>query len=243
MLSPLLGNVYLHYVLDLWFEREVKPRLQGKAHLMRYADDFVIAIRTAGRRGAGDGGAAQADGEYGLTLHPDKTRLLPFRRPPRSQGAGRAGHLRLSWLHALLAANSSGSMGRWLARRGSARLHGRFRSVYDWCRRHRHEPVKVQHAALVRRIRGHFNYFGVNGNVRSLSSRDYSSGGNAGGRAATGAVFPIVPVPVPVPVPGPVPGFSDWGPRNGRLRAGLRPSGGGIEGEGNVGDSAEGLRR
>ena len=74
-------------------------------------------------------------------------------------------------------------------------------------------------------------------------SRDYSSGGNAGGRAATGAVFPIVPVPVPVPVPGPVPGFSDWGPRNGRLRAGLRPSGGGIEGEGNVGDSAEGLRR
>ena len=74
------------------------------------------------------------------------------------------------------------------------------------------------------------------------TSRDYSSG-NAGGRAATGAVFRIVPVPVPVPVPGPVPGFSDWGPRNGRLRAGLRPSGGGIEGEGNVGDSAEGLRR
>src|SRR5438309_4126464 len=82
VISPLLANIYLHYVLDVWFERDVKRRLQGRAFLVRYADDFVMGF------------ACEADarrvldvlpkrfGKYGLTLHPDKTRLVPFQRPP-----------------------------------------------------------------------------------------------------------------------------------------------------------------
>ncbi|TKC88252.1 group II intron reverse transcriptase/maturase, partial [Polyangium fumosum] len=85
VLSPLLGNIYLHYVLDLWFEREVKPRLRGRALLVRYADDFVIGLEREedARRVMAVLGKRLA--RYGLTLHPDKTRLLDFRRPPREQ--------------------------------------------------------------------------------------------------------------------------------------------------------------
>jgi RNA-directed DNA polymerase len=81
VLSPLLGNVTLHYALDLWFETEVKPRLRGRATLIRYADDFVIGFEHEedARRVLAVLGKRLA--RFGLTLHPDKTRLLPFRRP------------------------------------------------------------------------------------------------------------------------------------------------------------------
>ncbi|MGH7429557.1 MAG: reverse transcriptase domain-containing protein, partial [Candidatus Methylomirabilaceae bacterium] len=88
-LSPLLGNVYLHYVLDGWFEREVKPRLRGEATLIRYADDFVIGFEhldDAKRVEAVLGKRLEC---YGLTLHPDKTRLIAFARPSASQRGGK----------------------------------------------------------------------------------------------------------------------------------------------------------
>ena len=89
VLSPLLGNVYLHYVLDLWFEREVKPRLRGEAHLVRYADDFVITFERQNDAERVMDVLGKRMGRFGLTLHPDKTRLLPFRRPPAGQTGGK----------------------------------------------------------------------------------------------------------------------------------------------------------
>ncbi len=168
VLSPLLGNVYLHYVLDLWFEQEVKPRLRGRATLIRYCDDFVIGFEQE------DDARRVMDllGKrlecFGLTLHPDKTRLLPFRRPPAGQKSGQ-GSATFDFLGFTLywARNRKGRWGM-LCKTRSASLRRIIRSVYDWCRRYRHLPVKVQHAALTRRIRGHFNYFGVSGNFRSL---------------------------------------------------------------------------
>ena len=88
-LSPLLGNIYLHYVLDLWFEREVKPRLTGKTTLVRYADDLVIAFERQDDAERVMEVLGKRMGRFGLTLHPDKTRLLPFRRPPAGQGGGK----------------------------------------------------------------------------------------------------------------------------------------------------------
>ncbi len=83
VVSPLLANVYLHYVLDVWFEREVKPRLRGRAFLVRYADDFVMgfACEEDARRVLEV--LPKRFGKYGLALHPDKTRLVPFQRPPQ----------------------------------------------------------------------------------------------------------------------------------------------------------------
>src|SRR5437588_9562804 len=89
VISPLAANIYLHYVLDRWFEREVKPRLQGRACLIRYADDFVIGFERredAERVMAVLGKRMQ---RYGLSLHPDKTRLLPFGQPAKQQQNGR----------------------------------------------------------------------------------------------------------------------------------------------------------
>ena len=89
VLSPMLGNVYLHYVLDLWFEHEVKPRLRGEAHLVRYADDFVMTFERQDDAERVMDVLGKRMGRFGLTLHPDKTRLLPFRRPPAWQTGGK----------------------------------------------------------------------------------------------------------------------------------------------------------
>jgi RNA-directed DNA polymerase len=169
VLSPLLGNVYLHHVLDLWFEREVLPRLQGKAHLVRYADDFVIAFEREDDAKRVMGVLGQRFERYGLTLHPGKTRLVPFERPPkdsRGKGPGTFDFLgfTVAW--------QKGRRGWWrpsfTTRKAS--LSRASVALADWCRRHRHLPVKQQHAALTRKLIGHFNYFGVNGNIERLSA-------------------------------------------------------------------------
>ncbi len=168
VLSPLLGNVYLHYVLDQWFVREVKPRLRGEACLVRYADDFAIAFELREDAERVMDVLAKRMGRYGLTLHPEKTRLLPFQRPPRSQNGGK-GPASFDFLGFTLHYERARS-GCWamVCKTRSARLRKSIQAIAEWCRRHRHLPVKTQHEALTRRIRGHFNYFGVSGNARSL---------------------------------------------------------------------------
>jgi group II intron reverse transcriptase/maturase len=168
VLSPMLGNVYLHYALDVWFEHEVKPRLRGEAHLVRYADDFVMTFERQDDAKRVMDVLGKRMGRFGLTLHPDKTRLLPFRRPPAEQVDGK-GPATFDFLGFTLYWQRARS-GRWemMCKTRSARLRRAVQAVADWCRRHRHLPVKEQHAALTRRIQGHFNYFGVNGNLRSL---------------------------------------------------------------------------
>ena len=169
VLSPLLGNIYLHYVLDHWFETVVKPRLKGKASLVRYCDDFVIGFELEGDARRVMEVLPKRMGKYGLSLHPDKTRLLDFRRPPKGQGSRRGeaatfGFLGFTFYWA------RARTGRWGMRckTRSASLRRAVASIYDWCRRHRHLPLQVQRQALARRVRGHYNYFGVSGNFRSL---------------------------------------------------------------------------
>jgi RNA-directed DNA polymerase len=80
-LSPLLGNVYLHHVLDLWLEQEVRPRLRGRMRLIRYADDFVIGFELEGDARRVMNVLGRRFERFGLKLHPNKTRLFPFARP------------------------------------------------------------------------------------------------------------------------------------------------------------------
>jgi len=168
VLSPLLGNIYLHYVLDRWFATEVKPRLRGKTTLLRYCDDFIIGFEREEDARRVRVVLEKRLKRFGLTLHPDKTRLLPFWRPPTTQQSGqgpatfdfvgftfywrrtRTGHWRMG------------------CKTRRASLRRAKQALYDWCRRHRHQSVEAQHAALSRRLRGHFNYFGVNGNFQRL---------------------------------------------------------------------------
>jgi RNA-directed DNA polymerase len=168
VLSPLLGNIYLHYVLDLWFEREVKPRLRGRSTLIRYADDFIITFeREEDARRVLEVLGKRLE-KYGLSLHPDKTRLLPFRRPPDGQQSGK-GPSTFDFLGFTFHWGRS-RKGRWIMKCKTKRtsLRRTLTSIYAWCRRHRHLPIETQHAALCRRVQGHFNYFAVSGNFRSL---------------------------------------------------------------------------
>ncbi len=167
-LSPTLGNIYLHHVLDKWLVGVVRPRLKGRAAFIRYADDVVLCFekrsdaervrRVVGKRLA----------RFGLALNPDKTRLLDFRCPPEEQKGGK-GRGTFDFLGFTVYWRRS-RKGNWYValKTRRARIRRAKKALDDWCRRHRHWPVKDQHEALVRRIRGHINYFGVRGNVWNL---------------------------------------------------------------------------
>jgi len=168
VLSPLLGNIYLHHVMDQWWAKEVQPRLRGKARLIRYADDFVIGFERKDEAELVLRVLHKRMAKFGLTLHPEKTRLLPFGRPPSTQKGGK-GPSTFDFLGFTFMWKRS-RKGSWMLgmKTRTARLQRAIQRVADWCRRHRHKPVKEQHAELVRKIAGHFAYFGVNGNTRSL---------------------------------------------------------------------------
>ena len=167
-LSPLLGNAYLHYVLDLWFTEEVRPRLKGKAVLVRYADDGVLGFERQDDAQRVMAVLGKRLERFGLTLHPEKTRLLDFRRPLRSRGEGRSpttfDFLGFCWYWRR---TREGSW-RVACKTRRARLARAIKAVHTWCQENRHLPVRQQHAALSRRVQGHLNYFGVNGNMASL---------------------------------------------------------------------------
>jgi group II intron reverse transcriptase/maturase len=168
-ISPMLGNIYLHHVLDVWLDREVKPRLRGKVCLVRYADDLVIGFERREEAEMVMGMLRQRMAEYGLRLHPEKTRLVPFERPPsRSEGGKGPGTFDFLGFTLFWQKTRKGHWGQNFRTR-KARLQKAVAAIADFCRRHRHEPVKEQHASLCRRIHGHINYFGVNGNLASLA--------------------------------------------------------------------------
>ncbi len=170
VLSPLLANIYLHEVLDEWFVREVRPRLKGRAELVRYADDFVFVFAWKEDAERVLDVLPKRFGKYGLTLHPAKTRLVPFRRPDRVKGGDGEGSGTFDLLgfthHWALSRN-----GKWVVKRRTAkdRLSRTLRRIGEWCRRHRHADVEAQRRALARKLDGHYAYFGITSNYASLA--------------------------------------------------------------------------
>ena len=173
VISPLLANVFLHYVLDVWFRQEVQPRLQGQAHLIRYADDFVILFAREEDARRVMEVLPKRFGKYGLTLHPEKTRLIPFRQPPPTAGGRGRNRDNGPGTFDLLGFTHSWGRSRrgfWVVQRQTAspRLSRSVRSIAQWCRWNRHRPVREQHAALSQKVRGHYAYYGITGNGRAL---------------------------------------------------------------------------
>jgi RNA-directed DNA polymerase len=168
VISPLLANIYLHEVMDTWFARDVKPRLQGEAFMVRYADDAVLVFVNEDDARRVMEVLPKRFGKYGLTLHPEKTRLVDFRGPRGRNGPPGPGFdmLGFTWVWA----RSETKPDRSVIRRTTSK--GRFtralKRITGWCRTQRHRPVTEQHAMLVRKLRGHYAYFGITGNGRTL---------------------------------------------------------------------------
>jgi len=173
VISPLLANIYLHEVLDVWFESEVKPRLGSEAFLIRYADDFVVLFASEMDARRVLDVLPKRFGKYGLTLHPDKTRLIEFRRPPKQRPPGGDREVLpesfdlLGFTHYWARSRN----GNWVVklRTASDRFGRALKRIAQWCRRHRHEPTREQWQALMQKLKGHYAYFGVTGNCGALA--------------------------------------------------------------------------
>jgi len=170
VVSPILSNVYLHEVLDQWFECQVKPRLKGQAFLVRYADDFVMVFEREEDARRVQEVLPKRFGKYGLRLHPDKTRLLRFEPPTRPPEPLTQRGRSFDLLGMTLYWNRS-RRDRWVVTQKTSkdRLRRGLRRIGLWCKDHRHDPVEEQRSALSRKLQGHYAYYGVTGNARALA--------------------------------------------------------------------------
>ena len=170
-ISVLLSNLYLHYALDLWFERVVKPRLQGEAYLVRYIDDFVVCFQHRADALRVQEALAKRLERFSLTLEPSKTKLASFGRFAQ-RNSGRQGRKRPETIYFLgftlyCTRNQKGNF-RVGLRTEKSRLQRSLTRMQDLMRRMRHLPVKEQVINLNRVLRGHYGYYGVAGNFRAL---------------------------------------------------------------------------
>lgn len=168
VVSPLLANIYLHESIDEWFHRDVLPRLKGRAGLVRYADDLILVFSREDDARRVLNVLPKRVGKYGLSLHPDKTRLVDYRRRDRGNPAGPETFDFLGFTHYWGVSRN----GRWLVKQRTARdrLSRALHRVRQWCRANRHEPLRAQQQALAQKLRGHYGYFGISSNYPALDS-------------------------------------------------------------------------
>ena len=171
VISPLLANIYLHYVLDEWFEAVVKPRLKGEAYEIRYADDFILCFQYMEDAERVRDVLTKRFAKYGLKLHPDKTRLMAFGRQALAQSEKPGGQKPttfdfLGFTH--ICKRSRKGKFTVHVRTMRKRLRLSLLNVTAWCEKHRHDPVDKQQQALNRKLQGHYQYYGRSSNLRSL---------------------------------------------------------------------------
>jgi group II intron reverse transcriptase/maturase len=171
VISPMLSNVFLHFVLDEWFAQQVQPRLRGTSTLARYCDDFVMlfACREDAERVHAVLGKRLE--RFGLALHPDKTQLIDFRPPAERAGVERTLPTTFAFLGFLHAWGKTrrGQVTMW-QRTAKDRLARTLKAFNRRCRLMRHWPLAEQHRRLCRMLQGHYAYFGISGNSKRLSA-------------------------------------------------------------------------
>jgi group II intron reverse transcriptase/maturase len=167
VISPILSNIFLHHVLDDWYVKQVQPRLNGKCFLIRFADDFIMGFQLESDAKRLMQILPKRFGRYKLELHPEKTRLIHFGKPPRSgKPNGTFDFLGFTYYW------GKSLKGNWVIKKQTARKRrNRFtRMLWAWCKENRHETIEEQHATLSSKLRGFYQYFGVRGNYKALET-------------------------------------------------------------------------
>lgn len=168
VISPLLSNIFLHDVLDVWFDRYARPLIDGRAKLVRFADDFVILCEHKADAERFHKGIYPRFEKFGLTLHPEKTKLVPFKRPPSGGPNDTESWDFLGFTHYW----SHSRKGYWVIfqKTMASRLSRGLTAIAAWCRDNRHMPVKIQHQILSRKLQGHCAFYGITGNSAALQA-------------------------------------------------------------------------
>lgn len=169
LISPMLSNIYLHYVLDQWFMEQIKPRLYGEAALVRFADDFVILFKHQEDAQRVYNVLSKRFSKFGLAIHPEKTKLIEFKpavTKTKAHAVDRFDFLGFTHYWSLSRKDN------WIVKRKTAkdRLRRAIKSIDTWCRENRHRKIREQYKELSAKLRGHFSYFGITGNSRRLGT-------------------------------------------------------------------------
>jgi RNA-directed DNA polymerase len=168
VISPLLANVYLHYVLDLWFEKRLRKNHRGQSCLIRYADDFVAAFEHRWEADEFERELGERLKKFGLETAPEKTKTLRFGR------SGREHNGRFDFLGFEFSWGTSRTGKPIVKRRTSAKkLMGSVQRFTEWIRKERHSKLKETMKTLKKKVQGYWNYYGVIGNSKRLSQFYY----------------------------------------------------------------------
>lgn len=169
VISPLLANIYLHNVLDEWFETEVKPRMKGRCFIIRFADDFIIGCTHKEDAARIMKVLPKRFEKFGLTIHPTKTKCFNCSRPSARAKGAKSNTLDFLGLTHYWARSLRGA---WIIKRQTQRQRqARFmKGIWKWCKEHRHDPLKEQHERLSSKLRGYNQYYGVRSNYKALEA-------------------------------------------------------------------------
>jgi len=165
VISPILSNIYLHHVLDHWFQNEVKPALKGKAHMIRFADDFVAVFDRLDDAQRFMNVLPKRFGKFGLEIHPDKTKLVDFRHPWDS-GRKPDTFDFLGFTHYWGKTKKGGYAIK--KQTSSQKMRAGLKRMHEWCKLNRHAPLKWQHAKICQKLQGHYAYYGITSNSDSI---------------------------------------------------------------------------
>jgi group II intron reverse transcriptase/maturase len=166
--SPMLANIFLHYVLDEWFVQDVQPRLKGKSFMIRFADDFIIGCEHEADARRVLAVLPKRFSRYDLTIHPEKTKLVRFIQPLANEKTDKDNGTFdfLGFTHFW----GKSRHDYWIIKRKTIgkRLRRFMKAIWEWCRENLHEPMKEQHKTLSSKLRGYYQYYGIRGNFKML---------------------------------------------------------------------------
>ena len=192
IVSPMLSNIYLHEALDKWFVEVAQPRLRGRSMIVRFADDVILGFENKAEADKVLLALTRRFEKYGLALHPEKTRLVYFGKPMKSKlkldgdandsevseedrGRPKRGSFDfLGFTHYW----GKSLKGYWVGKRktSSKKLREKLKKMNDWYREHFHAPIGYQYEKLCQKLKGHYAYYGITGNMRGMQRYRYRVG-------------------------------------------------------------------